>query len=132
MKNLVAEKLVRVVELEEDDEEFHGRRYAEAQMPLPPTPSPESPKLPPADPPIPDPEYQLAVIDNADTAGVLPPVSTDPLWTGTEPEAGPTSTTISSANNADGDATGTDVEALREQLKRFKERFTGSETMDVG
>lgn len=119
------EKFERVVE---GDEEFHGRRYAEAQMPLPPTPPPESPKLPPVDPPKSDSEHQPAIIDKGD---ISPPVSTDPLQTDPEVEADLTSATISSVYNADGDPANADVDALRQQLKRFKERFTGSEVTYV-
>lgn len=126
------ERLEKVVELREDDEEFHGRRYAEALMPLPPTPSPESPKPSSVDPPISDSEHQPTITDNADIRNIPPPVPTDPLQTDSDTQADLASTTIASINNADGDTTGTDVEALRQQLKRFKERFTGSETMDVG
>jgi len=109
----LVEKLERVVELEDDDEEFQGRRYAEAQMPLPPTPPPESTKLPEVDPL---------------TSNLEPPATTDPSQNTPGTEADPTT---SSTNNTDGDAAGTDVEALRQQLKRFKERFTGNETVDI-
>lgn len=126
-----AKKLERVVELEEDDEEFQGRKYAEAQMPLPPTPPPESPELPSADPPTSNPEHHSAAVDDVDKDGVSPPVTTDPPQTNPNTEADLTGATISSTNNPDGDAAGTDVEALRQQLKRFKERFTGSETIDI-
>jgi hypothetical protein len=121
-------KLERVVELEEDDEEFQGRRYAEAQMPLPLTPPPESPKLPSVDPPTSDPEHQPPAVDEDDAS---PPVITDPPQINPNTEADPTAATIPSINNADGDAAGADVEALRQQLKRFKERFTGSQTADI-
>jgi len=128
--NSLVEKLERVVELDEDDEEFQGRRYAEAQMPLPPTPPPESSKFPSIDSPTPDPARQRAVVDSADKDDVPPTVTTDPPQT--DPEVDPGNVTISSTDNADGDAAGTDVEALRQQLKKFKERFTGSETVDIG
>ena len=121
-------ELERVVELEEDDEEFEGRRYAEAQMPLPPTPPPSSPKPPSVRPSTPGPEHQPAVVDDANMGDVFPPVPIDPPRNDLDTEAGVTSATIPST---DGDAAGTDVEALRQQLKRFKERFTGSETPDV-
>ena len=122
-------ELERVVELEEDDEEFEGRRYAEAQMPLPPTPPPSSPKPPSVRPSTPGPEHQPAVVDDANMGDVSPPVPIDPPRNDLDTEADVTSATIPST---DGDAAGTDVEALRQQLKRFKERFTGSETPDVG
>ena len=125
------EKLERVVELEEDDEEFQGRRYAEAQMPLPPTPPPASSDLPSVDPPTSSPEHQPAVADDADKDNVSPPVM-DQSQTNLDTEVDPTNATTSSVNNAGGDAVGPDVEALRQQLKRFKERFTGSETTDIG
>ena len=120
------EKLERVVELENDDEEFQGRRYAEAQMPLPPTPPPESSDLPPVDPTS-NPEHQPTVVDEADKDDVSPLVTTNRSRT----DLDTTSATISSTNNPDGDASGADVEALRQQLKRFKERFTGSETTRI-
>ena len=126
------EKLGKVVELEEDDEEFQGRRYAEAQMPLPPSPPPESAKLPTIDPPFSDPEHRPAAVDGAGRGDVPPPTSTDPLQTDPHTEADLANTTVSSTNNADGDAAGTDVEALRQQLKRFKERFTGDEAINTG
>ena len=125
------ENLERVVELEED-EEFHGRRYAEAQMPLPPTPSPESPNSPSDHPPTFDPEHRPAVFDNVKTGDIPPPAPTDQLRTDPDAEADLANAIISSTNNANGGSAGSDVEALREQLKRFKERFTGSGKMDVG
>lgn len=121
-----AKKLERVVELEEDDEEFQGRRYAEAQMPLPPTPPPESPELPP----VSNPGHRPTVADDIDKGDVSPPITTDPYRTNPNAEADPADATIST-NNTNGDAAGTDVEALRQQLKRFKERFTGGETTDI-
>jgi len=121
-----AKKLERVVELEEDDEEFQGRRYAEAQMPLPPTPPPESPEPPP----VSNPGHHSAAVDDIDKGDVSPPVTTDPSRINPNAEADPADATIST-NNTNGDAAGTDVEALRQQLKRFKERFTGSETIYV-
>lgn len=124
------ERLERVVEFEEDNEDFHGRRYAEAQMPLPPTPPLEISKLPSVDPPTSNPERQPAVINNADIGDIPPPVSTDPLQTNLKAEGDLTSATVSSTNNVDEDAAGTGVEALRQQLKRFKERFTGNDMMD--
>jgi len=124
-------KLERVVEFEEDDEEFQGRRYAEAQMPLPPTPPPESLELPLVDPPTFNPEHQPAAIDDVGKDDVSPPVIIDPSQTDPDTGADPTGATIFPANNVNGDAAGTDVEALRQQLKRFKERFTGSETTDI-
>jgi len=128
----LSEKLQRVVELEEDDEEFQGRRYAEAQMPLPPSPPPEPAKLPTADPPIPTSERQPVIGADAGTGNPSPPTTTDPSQTDPDAEVDPTNATTSPPNNADGDAAGTDVEALRQQLKRFKERFTGSETKRNG
>jgi hypothetical protein len=126
------EKLGKVVELGEDDEEFQGRRYAEAQMPLPPSPPPESAKLPAVDPPLSDPEHRPPAVDGAGRGDVPPPATIDPLQTDPDTEADPANTTVSSTNNADGDAAGTDVEALRQQLKRFKERFTGDEAINTG
>ena len=124
--------LERVVEFGEDDEDFQGRRYAEAQMPLPPTPPPESPEFPSVDPPTSNLEHQSAAVDDIDKDDVSPPATTDPPQTNPNTEADPTGVAISSTNNADGNAAGTDVEVLRQQLKRFKERFTGSETTDIG
>ena len=121
-----AKKLERVVELE-DDEEFQGRRYAEAQMPLPPTPPPESPSLPPAS----NPRHHPAAVDDIDKGDVSPPVTTDPSRINSNAEADPADATISLTNSVNGDAAGTDVEGLRQQLKRFKERFTGSETTNI-
>jgi hypothetical protein len=126
------EKFGRVVELEEDDEEFQGRRYAEAQMPLPPSPPPEPAKLPAVDPPTSDPEHQPTVVDGAGKGDAPPPATTDPPQTDSDTKADPTGATVSSTNNADGDAAGADVEALRQQLKRFKERFTGNEAANTG
>ena len=117
----LSEKLERVVELEDEDEEFQGRRYAEAQMPLPPSPPPVSAELPSIDPP----EHQPAVDGDARKGDVSLPPTTDPSQADPDTEANSTSITTSLTNNTDGDATGTDVEALRQQLKRFKERFTG-------
>ena len=119
-----------MVELEE--EEFQGRGYAEAQMPLPPTPPPESSELPSVDPPTSNPEDQPAVVDNADKDDIPPSVTTDLSQADPETEADPTSVTVSPTNNTDGDAGGTDVEALRQQLKKFKERFTGSGKTVIG
>ena len=99
-------------------------------MPLPPSPPPESAKLPTVDPPTSNPENQTAVVDGGGEGEVSPPLPADPSQTNPDTEADPTSSTISS--NADGDATGTDVEALRQQLKRFKERFTGSKNICIG
>ncbi|KAF9650502.1 hypothetical protein BDM02DRAFT_1385736 [Thelephora ganbajun] len=119
-----AEKLERVTELEEDEEEFQGRRYAEAQMPLPPTPPPESSKLPSVDLPASNPEHQPDLVDNAGKGNVSPPITVDSSQADPDTEVDSTSATIPSASNADGDTAGTDIEALRQQLKRFKERFT--------
>lgn len=121
-----------MVELEEEDEEFQGRRYPEAQMPLPPTPPPESSELLSVNPPTSNSEDQSAVVDNADKDDISPSVTIDLSQADTETEADPTSVTVSPANNTDGDAGGTDVEALRQQLKKFKERFTGSGKTDIG
>ena len=123
MDSSLSEKLERVVELEDEDEEFLGRRYAEAQMPLPPSPPPVPVELLSIDPP----EHQPAVDGDAGKDVVSPPPTTDPSQATPDTEANSTSTAMSSASNADGDAAGTDVEALRQQLKRFKERFTGRE-----
>ena len=117
-----------MVELEEDDEEFQGRRYAEAQMPLPSSPPPESAKLPTVDPPPPTSEHQPVVDRDASNSDVLLPSTTDSPQTDPDTETDPATDTTSTNNNADGDAAGTDVEMLRQQLKRFKERFTGSNT----
>jgi hypothetical protein len=130
VEKLLVENLERVVELDEDDE-FHGRRHAEAQMPLPQTPPPESPKFPSVDPPTSDPEHHPATVDNVDIGNTPPPASADPLQTNPEAETDFANTIISFTNNANGDPAVSDVEALREQLKRFKERFTGSETVNV-
>ena len=127
-----SEKLDKVVELEEDDEEFHGRRYAETQMPLPPSPPPESAKLPPADPLSSPPEYQPTVGVSTGKGDISPPLASDPPQTDPDAEADPMSTTAPPVNNTDGDAAGADVEALRQQLKRFKERFAGNEATDIG
>ena len=121
-----------MVELEEDDEEFEGRRYAEAQMPLPSSPPPESAKLPTADPLTSTSEHQPTTDGGAGEGDVLPPPTTDPPQTDLDTEVDPTSATTSPTTNADGDAAGTDVEALRQQLKRFKERFTGGEVERIG
>lgn len=112
-----------MVELEDEDEEFQGRRYAEAQMPLPPSPPPVSAKLPQIDPP----EHQPTVDGDTDKGDVSPPPTTGPSQPDPDTEMDPTNVTTPPTNNTDGDAAGTDVEALRQQLKRFKERFTGSE-----
>jgi len=130
--SLLVDKLERVVELDEDDEEFQGRRYAEAQMPLPPTPPSEPSKLPAVDSPTPDPPQQRAVVGDAGKDDISPTVTADPPQTDPDTKADSGNVTISSTDNADGDAVVTDVEALRQQLKRFKERFTGSETTDIG
>jgi len=114
-----------VVELEDEDEEFQGRRYAEAQMPLPPSPPPVSAELPPIDPP----EHQPTLDGDTDKGGVSPPSTTDPSQPDPDTEVDPTNLTIPPVNNTDGDAAGVDVEALRQQLKRFKERFTGSKVL---
>ena len=120
VNNSVVEKLERVAELEED-EEFHGRRYAEAQMPLPPSPPPGSPDPPP-------PEPQPAVLE--DTGRVDPsPVTTESPQVDPDTGDDPATATMTSTGKVDGDS---DVEALRQQLKRFKERFSGREIMDVG
>ena len=121
------EMLERVAEWEEDDEGFQGRRYAEAQMPLPPTPPSESSELPPALPPTSGLEHQPTAVDDTDKDDVSPAVPTNPPPTGPGTEADLAITAIPSTNNADGDAAGTDVDALRQQLNRFKERFTGRE-----
>ena len=126
------EKLERMAGLEENDEEFQGRKYAEAQMPLPPSPPPESTKLPPVDPPTPGSEHQPAVVDGEDKGDVSLPFTAEPSQIDPDIEADPANITISSTSNTDGDTTGTDVDALRQQLKRFKERFTGSEIIDIG
>ena len=131
MGHSLVEKLELVVESDESDEEFQGRRYAEAQMPLPPTPPSELSKPPSVDPPTSDPEHQLAIVDNAGEGDVSPTATADPPQTDPDTETDPTSATISLINGADGDSSGTDVEALRQQLKRFKERFAGTDTMDV-
>jgi len=123
-------ELERVVELEEDDEEFQGRRYAEAQMPLPPTPPSASLELPSVDPPTSGAEHQPTAVDDT-SKGDIPPVSIDPPQADPDTEAEPATATLPVSNNADGDAARTDVEALRQQLKRFKERFTGSGTTHV-
>ena len=129
LEESLAEKLERVIQLEEDDKDFHGRRYAEAQMPLPPTPPSESSELSSVDPPTPDVENPPAVVDNADVPAT---VSAESLQRDVETDADRTRAAVSFNNNADGDTAGTDVEALRQQLKRFKERFTGSKMMDFG
>lgn len=125
------ERLERVAELEEDDEDFHGRRYAEAQMPLPSTPPPEPSELPSVDLPPPSPGPQPTVVNDVDKDDVPPPMIMDPPQTDPDTEADLTSTTVSSTNNAGGDPVGTDVETLRQQLKKFKERFTGNETTNI-
>lgn len=130
MDSSPVKKLERVAEVK-DDEEFEGRRYAEAQMPLPPTPPPESSELPSVNHPTSNPDHRPAIVDEAGKDDVPPPVTTDKSQTDPDTEEDPTSATISSTNNADGDTAGTDVEALRQQLKRFKERFTGTGTMDI-
>ena len=131
MGHSFVEKLELVVESDESDEEFQGRRYAEAQMPLPPTPPSEPSKPPSVDPPTSDPEHQPAIVDNAGEGDVSPTATADPPQTDPDTETDPTSATISLTNGADGDSSGTDVEALRQQLKRFKERFAGTDRMDV-
>lgn len=132
MDSSLSEKLERVVELEDEDEEFQGRRYAEAQMPLPPSPPPESAKFATIDPLTSNPERQPAVIDDGGGGDMSLPLVTDRSRTDPDTEMDPINTAISSATNADGDAASTDVDALRQQLKRFKERFTGNEIIDIG
>ena len=127
MDNSQVEKLERVAEWEEDDEGFQGRRYAEAQMPLPPTPPSESSELPPAHPPTSDLEHQSTVVDDTDKDDASPSVPTNPSLTDPRTEADLEVAATPPTNNIDGDAAGTDVDALRQQLKRFKERFTGKE-----
>ncbi|KAF9785533.1 hypothetical protein BJ322DRAFT_1006501 [Thelephora terrestris] len=95
-----------------------------AQMPLPPSPPPTSLKLPSVGPSTSDPEHQPTVADDTDTGDVSLPIPTAPPQNDLDPGAEVTNATISSSNNNEGDTAGADVEALRQQLKRFKERFT--------